>query len=94
MIEAAPNPQNLSRVFSEDYVEANESNHRKSYSTARRHSKIIQQLILSCGKFNEDSSHALTISLRQKSLKDIVSQAGDIIPTEYSTAIHHQKPAN
>ena len=94
MLEAAPNPKHLPRVFSKDYVEANESSHRKSYSTAWRHSKSIQKSILSYGKYNEDSSRSLTISLIHNCLKDIVSQAGSITPTEYSTAIHHQKPAN
>ena len=91
MIEAAPPTQNLSHVFSEDYVEANESSHRKSYSTAWRHSKSIQKSILSYGKYNEDSSRSLTISLIHNYLKDIVSQAGSITPTEYSTAIQQTK---
>ena len=72
MLEAAPNPKHLPRVFSEDYVEANESSHRKLYSTAWRHSNIIQQSILSCGNFNEDCIRALTIALIHKYFKIVL----------------------
>jgi hypothetical protein len=91
VLDAAPTPQNLSHVFSEDSVSGNESSQSKSYTTAWRQSKSIQQSILSCGNSNEDRSRALTIALKHKSLKDIVAQAGAIIPKEYVTAIHHQK---
>ena len=89
VLEAAPTPQNFSLVFSEESVEANESSHIKLYYTAWRHSKSIQQSILSRGESKEYRSHALTISLRHNSLKDIFSLAGDIIPKDYATVVHH-----
>ena len=80
VLETAPTPQNSSPVFSKDSLEANKSSYRKSCSTDWSHSKSIQQSILSCVNSNEDHSHDLTIALRHKSLKDIVSKAGAIIP--------------
>eukprot|EP00978_Attheya_sp_CCMP212_P042163 scaffold252519_cov39-Attheya_sp.AAC.1 len=47
--------------------------------------------ILLLGGNQRDRSRALTIALKHKSLKDIVAQAGAIIPKEYTTAIHHQQ---
>eukprot|EP00978_Attheya_sp_CCMP212_P041629 scaffold240978_cov74-Attheya_sp.AAC.1 len=48
VLDAAPTPQNLSYVFSEDSLSANESSQSKSYTTAWRQSKSIQQSILAC----------------------------------------------
>ena len=47
--------------------------------------------MLSCSNYNEDRRRALMIALKHNSLKDIVDQAGSIIPNNYATAIHHQK---
>eukprot|EP00978_Attheya_sp_CCMP212_P013313 scaffold33437_cov68-Attheya_sp.AAC.8 len=91
VLDTTPTPQNLSHIFLEDSLSANESSQSTSYTTAWRQSKSIQQSILACGNSNEDRSHALTIALKHKSLKDIVAQAGAIIPKEYATAIHHQQ---
>ena len=91
MLEAASTPQNLSSVFYEDYVEDNESSNSNTYHNDWRHSKSIKQSILSCGKSNEDCSCAVTIVLKHKLLKDIVAQAGYIVPKEYATAIHYKK---
>ena len=87
----APTPQNLSHVFTDDCVDSNQSVHSTSYQTAWRHSKSIQEIILSCGNSNDDRSRALTIALKHKSLKEIVAQAGAIVPKAYVTAIHHQE---
>eukprot|EP00978_Attheya_sp_CCMP212_P034636 scaffold146167_cov65-Attheya_sp.AAC.1 len=91
VLDAAPTPQNVSHVFSEDSVSANESSRSKSYMTAWRQLKSIQQSILSCGNSNEDRRCALMIALKHKSLKNMFAQAGAIISKEYTTAIHHQK---
>ena len=87
----APTPQSLSHVFTEDCVDSNQSVHSTSYQTAWRNSKSIQQVILSSGNSTDDRSRALTIALKHKSLKDIVAQAGAIVPQTYVTAILHQE---
>jgi hypothetical protein len=46
VLDAASTPQNLYHVFFEDSVSANESSQSKSYTTAWRQLKSIQQSIL------------------------------------------------
>ena len=62
VLEADTTPQRNSCVFSEYYVESNEYNCNNIYQTDWRHSKSIQQSILSCGNSNEDCIRSLSFS--------------------------------
>jgi hypothetical protein len=91
--DAAPTPQNLANVFSAaDSTSSHESSQSLTHHNDWRHSTRIQQSILACGKSTEESSHALTLALKDKSVQDvIISQTGAIIPCEFAMAMHHQQ---